>query len=110
MSSRAELQVWVTGTDTETGLALKHLQRSHPSGYSKSHPPPGVAGERASRCGAPGPTVSVPGVNWATVTCDEDVCRLLQLWPLPIAAFSGCSQGTITEAKPGTRALQGSLP
>ena len=102
--------MWVTGRDTEMSSALKHLQGSHPSGYSENHPLTGVAGEEASRWGAPGPTLSAPGVNRAAVTCSEEVCRLLQLRPLPITTPGGRSQGPILEAEPGAGALQGSLP
>ena len=102
--------MWVTGRDTEMSLALKHLQRSHSSGYSESHPLTGVAGEEASQWGVPGPTLSAPEVNQAAVTCSEEVRCLLQLWPLPVTTPGSRSQGPILETEPGTRALQGSLP
>lgn len=90
--------------------ALKHLQRSHSSGYSENHPLTGAAGEEARRWGAPGPTLNAPGVNRAAVTCSEEVCCLLQLRSLPVTTPGGHSQGPILEAEPGAGTLQGSLP
>lgn len=53
-------------------------------------------------------TLSAPG-GLGLFTCNEDVCRALQAWPLPIATFNCCSQGPIREAETGARPLQGAL-